>query len=159
MIEPAKRPAAFLLLIATLFLAACASDTERAARITGTAPDRFAPLVNAERSARGLTPLDHSPRLDQIAQTHADDMSARNYFTHTSPEGRTPSDRARDARYNFCFIAENIARGHPDQPAAMAAWMTSSDHRGNMLSRSATQYGIARASGNYWVLVLARPGC
>jgi uncharacterized protein YkwD len=84
-------------------------------------------------------------------------MAATSNFSHTSRSGTTPSDRARAQGYNYCFIAENIARGHPTEEQAFEAWMKSRGHRENMLTRSATQYGIAVAGENYWVLMLGRP--
>jgi len=138
-------------LVAMLTLAAC-SPASRSPDTTG-----FAALINAERARHDARQVVENPKLTAAARSHANDMAATNNFSHTSRSGTTPSDRARAQGYSYCFIAENIAHGHPTEEQAFAAWMTSKGHRENMLTRSATQYGIAVASGNYWVLVLGRP--
>lgn len=47
-------------------------------------------LVNAARAAEGLGPLPQCPTLFAAADAHNRDMSARGYFDHISPEGKTP---------------------------------------------------------------------
>ncbi len=44
-------------------------------------------------------------------------------------------------------------------PNVIRAWMNSPGHRRNILNPKVTEFGVARAPGNYWVLVMARPGC
>ena len=61
--------------------------------------DRLAYAVhqraNAARAARGLRPLGWRGPLAGVAGRHSRDMAARSYFDHRSPEGATPTDRAR----------------------------------------------------------------
>lgn len=141
-----------LALAATLIFAACTPTQNFNVDSTG-----FSSRINAERASRGLSPLGGSVMLNAAAQAHADEMAKNNIFSHTGSTGTTPSDRAKAQGYSFCFIAENIAKGQPDEQQVFAAWMDSAGHRKNILSRSATQFGIARADGNYWVLMLGRP--
>jgi uncharacterized protein YkwD len=54
-------------------------------------------LVNVERAAEGLTPLSYDARLAAAARSHSEDMGLQNYFSHTSLDGRTVSDRITDA--------------------------------------------------------------
>jgi uncharacterized protein YkwD len=138
-------------LVAVLTLAACGSS-QRDPDLTG-----FSGLINPERARNDARPIAQNAKLTAAAQAHANDMAATNNFSHTSRSGTTPSDRARAQGYSFCFIAENIAHGHPTEEQAFTAWMTSNGHRENMLTRSATQYGIAVTDDNYWVLLLGRP--
>src|SRR5262249_61918010 len=49
--------------------------------------------ANAARREAGVGPLAADPRLDAAAQAHAEDMLARSYYAHRSPE--RPSPRAR----------------------------------------------------------------
>ena len=121
--------------------------------------DGFQDLINVERSQNGLSPVTKSYQLEEAAQLHANDMASRGYFSHTGPDGGTPSQRALAQDYSFCFIAENIAKGQPTQAEAMKSWMESKGHRENILSKSATQFGLASAPGNVWALLLGRPGC
>lgn len=149
MIKFLKRTAVTLILVT---LAACATQPT-----TGVDTAAFSAMLNKERVRHDLSPLTNSTQLTTAAQLHANDMAATNNFSHTSNSGGTPSDRARAQGYNFCFIAENIAKGQPSEKQAIDAWLKSDGHRENMLTRSATQFGVARASGNYWVLLLGRP--
>ncbi|MGJ8585110.1 MAG: CAP domain-containing protein [Marinosulfonomonas sp.] len=121
--------------------------------------DGFQELINAERSQNGLSPVTKSYQLEKAAQLHANDMASRGYLSHTSPEGGTASQRALAQGYSFCFLAENIARDQLTQTEVFKSWMNSKGHRENILSKSATQFGFASAPGNYWVLLLGRPGC
>jgi len=116
-------------------------------------------LINAERSRKGRAPLRRSPVLDAAAAAHAGDMAANGYFSHTAPDGSTPLMRVGRAGYSACLIAENIASGESTAEGVVAAWMTSRPHRKNLLLRGASEFGFARAPGNVWVLLLARPGC
>jgi uncharacterized protein YkwD len=55
--------------------------------------------INLIRAEHGLKPLTSTPDLAAIALGHSQDMARRNYFSHNSPEGRTPSDRAEKHGY------------------------------------------------------------
>jgi uncharacterized protein YkwD len=115
--------------------------------------------VNALRTEAGRGPIAWSDSLETIAGAHAADMARRGEMSHRGADGSGPADRARDAGYRFCRIAENVARGHRSEAAVIAAWDGSRAHRRNMLDRNVTRMAIARAPGNYWVMLLARPGC
>jgi uncharacterized protein YkwD len=66
----------------------------------------------------------------------------------------TPSDRLDLAGYNWTSYGENIAFGYPTAAAVVAGWMSSPNHRANILSRNVTQIGVsvaADANGDlYW---------
>lgn len=52
-------------------------------------------VVNADRVANGLAPLNRRASLDMAAQSHALDMSVRVYADHLDPEGRDHLHRIR----------------------------------------------------------------
>ncbi|MFO7596293.1 MAG: CAP domain-containing protein [Desulfocurvibacter africanus] len=56
--------------------------------------------INQIRAEHGLKSLTSTPDLAAIALGHSQDMARRNYFSHNSPEGRTPSDRADKYGYD-----------------------------------------------------------
>ncbi len=70
---------------------------------TGDQPtkDRVVTLVNGERSKAGCGAVHTDTRLAAAAQGHSDDMAARGYFDHVTPEGRTLADRADAAGYPY----------------------------------------------------------
>ena len=121
--------------------------------------DPFRGYINTERANNSLGALAQDTQLAQAAQGHATDMSINGYFSHTSQDGRTLGNRVLATGYRYCWAGENIAQGQASQAAVFTAWMNSSGHRDNMLSSQPTEFGFAHAPGNYWVLVLARPGC
>ena len=69
-------------------------------------------LTNAERDARGIAPLAHSPALEEAAHAHSIAMRDHGFFSHTSPvEGmRTVRARTRAAGFSGTGVGENIAR-------------------------------------------------
>jgi uncharacterized protein YkwD len=103
--------------------------------------------VNAERRKAGARPLRANARLDQAAQRHAEDMLARDYFAHESPEGKTVRDRAKAAGYDWRMIGENIASGQFSVEEVMDTWMNSPGHRRNILEPGFRELGIGLARG------------
>ncbi|MEV4945564.1 CAP domain-containing protein [Streptomyces sp. NPDC053755] len=116
--------------------------------------DRVISLVNAERDKAGCGPLRSDGRLRSAAQAHADDMAARDYYGHESPEGRKAGDRITAAGYAWSTWAENIHRGPKTPPEAMRAWMNSDGHRRNILNCSFKDIGVGlslTSDGPWWV--------
>ena len=64
-------------------------------------------LVNAERARNGLPAYEWNAELALAAQRHAVDMDANMYFSHTSQDGRSFSDRAREAGYDASPTGES----------------------------------------------------
>lgn len=111
-------------------------------------------LTNAERAAAGLRPLAGDPRLASAAQAHSADMVARGFYSHTSPEGGQPWDRAAAAGCTHRGIGENIACGQRSPAEVVQGWMNSPGHRANILKPDFTHIGIGFAGGGrrgtYW---------
>jgi|AntRauMFilla1563_2_1112583.scaffolds.fasta_scaffold11095_2 uncharacterized protein YkwD len=149
----------FLLLPLLLGLAACnsAGTTDRVSIGTTAEIASMGTQLSVQRAGNGiLRPLIQNPALQAAAAAHADDLNNSGQFSHTGSDGSDVQTRVRRAGYNWCFVAENIAQGQPDVRSVVSAWMASPDHRANILSAQATQFGFAR-TGDIWVLVVARP--
>lgn len=101
-------------------------------------------------------------RLAQAAAGHAADMASRNYFSHTSADGRTMTDRVNATGYAWGRLGENIAAGYPDIEAVIAGWMRSDGHCANLMNPAFDEVGLACADGSgsaygrYWTQNLAR---
>ena len=110
-------------------------------------------LHNAERARNGLAGFCVHPRLVDAARAHSQDMLARNYFSHTSPDGRSFVDRVNGAGYaGWTNLAENIAWGSGslgDPSAIFTNWMNSSGHRANILNPNLREIGIGVVSGTF----------
>jgi uncharacterized protein YkwD len=66
-------------------------------------------------------PLAFSPLLIEAARLHAQDMSARSYFDHTTPEGLDPGQRLSATGFAWTGWGESLAAGFPDPGTALAA--------------------------------------
>lgn len=116
----------------------------------------FSLLVNDARGGAGLVRLQESTPLSDASALHAADMEAHGYFSHTGRDGSSVGDRARDAGYEWSWIAENIARGFDGEGEVFEAWMASAGHEANVMNSKALEFGIGR-DGDTWVLVLGAP--
>lgn len=116
-------------------------------------------MLNGMRSEKGLGQVQPSPRLEKAAMAHAMDMSRNGFFSHEGSDGSQVMTRVRRTGYGPCVVAENIAHGQRSLTEVMAAWANSKGHRRNMLNKRVTEYGLVKAPGNYWVMVLATSGC
>ncbi|MCI1191721.1 CAP domain-containing protein [Calidifontimicrobium sp. SYSU G02091] len=107
--------------------------------------------------------LTWQPQLDAAAAGHSADMAARNYFSHTSPEGVGPGTRITNAGYVWRTYGENIAAGYGSVEAVVAAWTASPGHCTNLMNPNVQHMALAcvRATGGsyptYWTLNLAAP--
>ena len=111
-------------------------------------------LLNTDRRANGLSDLKVSSALTVVARSHAQDMVARNFFSHTNPDGKTLSDRLKQAGISFSAAGENIAENISVQ-ATETSLMNSSGHRSNILNSNYTTVGIGVAfdnEGNVYVV-------
>ncbi|GGQ22617.1 uncharacterized protein YkwD/stress response protein SCP2 [Actinomadura coerulea] len=111
-------------------------------------------LTNAHRAAHGLRPLADDPRLTAAAQAYSEDMAVRRFYSHTSPEGTQPWDRARAAGSTHLGIGENIACGQRSPAEVVQGWMDSPGHRANILKPDFTHIGVGfqggGTAGTYW---------
>lgn len=90
-----------------------------------------------------------------VARAHSEDMRARDYFDHVTPDGRTPMRRVLDAGIGVMAVAENIALGQATGASVFRSWMDSPGHRRNLLDCEYTHHGVGLA-GPYWTHVLVR---
>lgn len=111
-------------------------------------------LLNRERRNRGLSRLRANRKLVRSASRYSRRMVRRNFFSHVSPGGSTPTQRIRNAGYlrgaRGWTIAENLAWGSGSYASPLRtvrSWMQSPGHRANILSRSYREIGIGVAIG------------
>ncbi|WP_344573277.1 CAP domain-containing protein [Streptomyces lunalinharesii] len=109
-------------------------------------------LVNAQRAQHGCAPLTVDPHLTAAAQGHSDDMAARNYYAHETPEGVDPGTRMTRAGFPWMSWGENIFKSPQDPATAVDGWMKSPGHRANILNCSykATGVGVNLSSNGPW---------
>ena len=112
--------------------------------------DALSCLHDQVRSQHRLGTLRENAALAAAAATHTDDMIARGYFEHETPEGGTFDQRILSAGYarpgQGWSLGENLiwANGDLATPAAlMNSWMDSEGHRENILNGTFRELGLA----------------
>jgi hypothetical protein len=105
--------------------------------------------TNINRAEENLTPLTVNQTLNEAAQLKANDMAAKGYFAHTSPEGLTPWHWFDKAGYSFYYAGENLAVNFIDSKDVVNAWMNSPSHRANIINYNFTEIGVGIAKGQY----------
>ncbi len=106
-------------------------------------------LTNSNRSRESLGALTRNSTLDEAARLKAEDMAAKEYFAHDSPEGLTPWYWFGKVGYEYAFAGENLAVHFSDSDEVVKAWMNSPGHRANIMDEKYTEIGIGTARGSY----------
>lgn len=112
-------------------------------------PEALVSLTNEARSRAQVPVLRSNPMLAQAAQLKAEDMAARSYFSHQSPEGDPPWFWLSRVGYDYSRAGENLAVHFFDSRDLMRAWQNSPTHRANLLHDAFTDIGIGVAAGTY----------
>jgi uncharacterized protein YkwD len=103
-------------------------------------------MVNGERAANGLPALAPDPEMTEVARRHSADMFVRGYFSHNTPENKTPFDRMRESDVRFRTAGENLALA-PTLEIAHTGLMNSPGHRANILEPRFGRLGIGVLDG------------
>ena len=106
-------------------------------------------LTNQNRVAADLSELNVNPLLEKAAQMKADDMAARGYFSHNTPEGKTPWYWLEQAGYQYKYAGENLAVNFRNSEDVQTAWLNSRGHFLNIINPKYTEIGIATSTGIY----------
>lgn len=105
--------------------------------------------TNEERTTEELGVLRYNAKLELAAKLKAEDMAAKGYFAHNTPDGKTPWYWFKQAGYEYAAAGENLAVNFTDSKDITEAWMRSPTHRANIMSGNYTEIGIATAEGTY----------
>lgn len=106
-------------------------------------------LANSARQEAGLDGLKPNGLLAQAAQHKADDMLAKQYFSHNTPSGETPWTFIKAVGYSYITAGENLAIDFTEAESIQSAWMNSPGHRANIMNKSFQEIGIGIAKGMY----------
>ncbi len=105
------------------------------------AEGRMRVLVNRDRAAAGLAPVEDDPALAAVARAHSQEMARSGVVGHVSPLTGDATDRAARAGIRTGLLLENIARAY-GVAEAEAGLMNSPGHRANLLTPGVTHVGI-----------------
>lgn len=114
--------------------------------------------VNAFRAGRGLPTLAVSDTLTASAKWMSTDMATKNYFAHTSLDGRSPTQRMADAGYPAyqTWTGEDLAAGYTSAREVLNGWIASPAHYAVLVNANYRAIGVGRAYGSgsaygwYW---------
>lgn len=98
-------------------------------------------LLNEDRAKNGLSALPLDGELSSLARMKACDMKENRYFAHESPTYGNASQMLRTFGYSFRGVGENIAH-HATVEKSEAAFMSSANHRRNILGKQWTRVGV-----------------
>lgn len=135
-----------IFLVSFAFILAAGISPVSASEITA---QKMVELTNESRNEAGLGSLTANAKLAQAAKMKAEDMLAKQYFEHTSPEGVTPWHWFNLAGYEYVYAAENLAIDFVTAEGAHSALMKSTGHRENILGASYKDIGVAVVSGEF----------
>lgn len=102
--------------------------------------------TNEERAGGQLGGLSLNAQLNQAAQAKADDMAARNYWSHNTPEGSPPWTFVSNAGYKYSTAGENLAYGFDSSTDTVAGWMASPGHKANIMNGGYKEVGFGIAN-------------
>ncbi|MFA5746710.1 MAG: CAP domain-containing protein [Candidatus Paceibacterota bacterium] len=106
-------------------------------------------LTNQERKELGIGELKENSTLDQAAALKAQDMLDLDYFSHNSPEGKSPWYWIKLSGYSYQKAGENLAIGFVDGEEVVQAWNDSPSHRANLVNPGYQEIGIGIAKGDF----------
>jgi len=107
-------------------------------------------LLNQTNDARqdaGMKPLNLNEKLSKAAFLKANDMLAKQYWAHTSPDGTRPWKWFADVGYNYDEAGENLAKGFSTTDGVITAWLDSPEHRANIENNRYEDVGFAVVDG------------
>ncbi len=121
--------------------------------------------LNVDRTTRGLVPVRVDSRLMAIARGRSADMVAKDYFSHTQPDGRNVFDILSAKKITWYGAGEIIAwNNYPTLETSVAAannqWLNSPGHKAIVVSTSYNYVGVGLALGTngkkLWTAVYMR---
>jgi uncharacterized protein YkwD len=131
-------------------------NQEVLAYATDIANNTLLTATNQKRNAAGVGSLASNGKLTNAAQTKANDMATRNYWSHNTPEGTPPWTFISNAGYSYSVAGENLAYGFritntntsTNEIGVIDGWMASPTHKENLLNGKFTEvgFGIANAA-------------
>lgn len=151
-------------LLAVFVVTACSSASDLPeGTIVGDVPEsqaqileqQVAAAVSGERRFEGLGPLSHntSSALSAAARAHSFDMAQRGYFSHQSPDGVGPFERASAHQPPLPNVIgetlwmRSMSPGQPINVALVARdtvqdWMGSAGHQSVLMDPKAIMIGV-----------------
>lgn len=104
--------------------------------------------TNRERTTHNQDGLRLSSKLSAAAQSKANDMVTRNYWSHDTPDGDKPWKFIQRSGYDYYAAGENLAYGFTNSASTITGWMNSQEHRANLLNPDYQEVGFGIMTAN-----------
>jgi len=151
-------PAALASLLAFVLLLGLGTPQLAEGASLDSAEQDLVARINAFRTVRSLPTLAVSDTLTAAAKWMSADMGGRNYFAHTSLDGRSPTQRMADAGYPAfgTWTGEDLAAGFTTTADVLNGWINSPAHYSVLVNPQYHAIGVGRgyAAGStygwYW---------
>ena len=109
---------------------------------TGITASALLDKTNVEREKQHEPNLQLNSQLTTAAQAKANDMASRDYWSHTTPDGKQPWSFIAKVGYQYEEAGENLAYGFTSASATVGGWMNSTEHRANILNDAYQEVGF-----------------
>ncbi len=141
-----------ILIVIATFVVSTAQPAHRRAGVlayaTSMSIDQLLVATNQQREQNNTTDLTLNQTLTAAAQAKANDMVARNYWSHNTPDGEEPWVFVNNAGYKYLKAGENLAYGFNTSNDTVIGWMNSPPHRENLLDKDFSDVGFGFANGS-----------
>lgn len=113
--------------------------------------------INDERIKVNAEPLTLDETLCEISNKRAEEISRKNSFSHTRPDGSRWQTMLDEYNVGWHYNGENIGAA-PTAEYVFELWMNSDGHRRNILNKNFSKLGVGyyfndnSEYGHYWVL-------
>jgi uncharacterized protein YkwD len=102
-------------------------------------------LVNQERKINKLPELKVNELLCKVARAHSANMARQEKLLHVL-DGKNPSQRLKEANYDYSYNGENIAYAlNETLEKVLKQWMDSPLHKKNILDKEFSETGLGAA--------------
>lgn len=135
-------PLLLLIIIGLAVNVLWASRTQVLGASTSLSGTNLLEATNQTRQAASRDGYSISPKLSAAAQSKANDMAARDYWSHDTPDGDKPWKFIQKSGYEYFTAGENLAYGFSDADGVITGWMNSREHRANLLSSDFAEVGF-----------------
>lgn len=147
----ASRSAVLLVAFLFLFAAPLLQNLVQTGSVLGRSSQISAQALldatNGARDKQGIAGLVANQQLGAAAQLKAQDMLENQYWAHVSNKGTEPWHWVEESGYKYAVAGENLAKNFSTADAVVTAWMSSPEHRKNMLDTAYNDVGFAIAEG------------
>lgn len=141
-----------LLTVSGVLLARASQKPQVSTQVLGLDELKLEKLVNDYRVSQGLPELLHDESLCKSAAAKAEDMVARRYYEHDTPDGVDFSEFIKPHK-DFYKAAENIGMSNENSESAIVkGWIASKRHRENIVGSFTNHCVQTRYYGTYSAL-------